>query len=209
MSKKQPGYSPKRRNAYQRKRKSIILLAAEGDNKTETLYFSSLSNSDYVVRFTHGNFTDPVKMVNQLKSEYQDLELDAELGDKAFCLIDSDTDPAKDNQIREADGKAGKTIRVLVSSPCFEVWYLCHFSASARMYGSSAEVVKALKKHIPEYRKEMKDIRKIIGDKTKTAIRNAKELEKRCLANGLKKHTVSFTPSTEVYQIVELLTDPE
>ena len=47
----------------------------------------------------------------------------------------------------------------------------------------------------------------IIGDKTETAIRNAKSLENQCLEKGLKQHTVEFKPSTEVYKIMELLLD--
>ena len=123
MSKK-AGYQPKKRNSYQRRRKSIVLLAAEGKNKTETQYFKGVPSSDYIVRFAPGNYTDPVNMVHAIKKEYDELELDAKLGDAAFCLVDSDFDLVKDKQLAKADDAAGDLINVVVSSPCFEVWYL-------------------------------------------------------------------------------------
>ena len=162
------GYQPKTRNSYQRKRKSVVLLAAEGKNKTETQYFKSIPSPDHVIRFAPGNYTDPVNMVYALRKEYEELELDAELGDAAFCLVDSDVDSAKDRQLEKADTEAGNRIRVVVSSPCFEVWYLCHFTASTRQYASNNDVLKALKQYIPEYRKEMPGIWEIIGNHWKS-----------------------------------------
>lgn len=204
MSRKK-GYQPKTRNSYQRKPKSVILLATEGKNKTETLYFKSIHSPDYKIQFAPSNYTDPVNMVYALKKEYEELELDVELGDVAFCLVDSDVDPAKDRQLEKCDVDAENNTYVIVSSPCFEVWYLCHFTASTRQYTSNTDVLKALKQFIPEYRKEMPKVWEIIGNKTETAIRNAKVLEQQCFEKGLKPHTVAFTPSTEVYKIMELL----
>ena len=51
----------------------------------------------------------------------------------------------------------------------------------------------------------MAGIREIIWNKTDTAIHNAKMLEQQCFEKGIKLHSVAFTPSTEVYKIVELL----
>ena len=204
MSKK-TGYQPKARNSYQRNRKSIVLLATEGKNKTETQYFKSIPSLKYVIRFAPGNYTDPVNMMRALKREFEELELETEFGDAAFCLVDSDVDPAKDSQLEKADGETADGIKLMVSSPCFEIWYLCHFSASTRQYGSNDEVLRTLKQHIPEYKKEMAGIREIIWNKTDTAINNAKMLEQQCFEKGIKLHSVAFTPSTEVYKIVELL----
>ena len=96
------------------------------------------------------------------------------MGDAAFCLVDSDVDPAKNSQLEKADSEATDGIKLVVSSPCFEIWYLCHFSASTRQYGSNDEVLRILKQHIPEYKKEMTGIWEIIWNKTDTAIHNAK-----------------------------------
>ncbi len=202
---KRNGYQPKPRNTNQRQRKRIILLATEGKNKTETHYFRSLSDSSYIIRFAPGNYTDPVNMVNALKAEFEEQGLETELGDVAYCLVDSDTDPIKDKQIESADVQAGDEATVIVSSPCFEVWYLCHFIKSTKQYTSNKEVSDALKKFIPEYSKSMPGLWAMLEDKTEVAIKNAKELEKYCLELGLKPHTVAFMPSTEIYKIFSLI----
>lgn len=204
MSRK-TGYQPKARNSCQRKRKSILLLATEGKNKTETLYFKSISSSNYIIHFAHGNYTDPVNMVYAIKQDYEEMGLDPELGDAAFCLVDSDVDPSKNRQLAKADSSAAGRICIIVSNPCFEIWFLCHYTASARQYISNNDVLQSLRQYIPEYRKDMPGIWRIIGGKTETAIRNAKLLEQQCLEKGLEQHTVEFTPSTEVYKVVELL----
>ena len=204
MSKKR-GYEAKPRNTNLRKRKSIVLLAAEGKNKTETLYFKSIPSATHVIRFAPGNYTDPVNMVHTLRKEFDDLGLDLQLGDIAYCLVDSDVDPRKDKQLEKADAVAGEEVKVIVSNPCFEIWYLCHFLASTKQYASSNEVLKALQQYIPEYSKSMKGLWDRIGDKTKTAISNAIILENKCLEQSLKPHTTAFMPSTEVYKILELL----
>ena len=110
MSKK-TGYQPKARNSYQRNRKSIVLLATEGKNKTETQYFKSIPSLKHVIRFAPGNYTDPVNMMRALKKEFEELELETELGDAAFCLVDSDVDPAKNSQLEKADGETADGIK--------------------------------------------------------------------------------------------------
>ena len=41
----------------------------------------------------------------------------------AVVIIDSDVDPRKDKQLEKADAAAGEEVKVIVSSPCFEIWY--------------------------------------------------------------------------------------
>ena len=42
-------------------------------------------------------------------------------------------------------------------------------------------------------------------NKTETAVRNAKLLERQCLDKGVEQQTVTFDPSTEIYKIMEIL----
>lgn len=203
----QKGYIPKKRGSNSRQRKSIILLATEGNNKTEALYFRDYGRAKgRIVRFTPGNYTDPVNMVSALSKEYEELSLDPELGDKAYCLVDADTNAYKNNQIARADNLARKKgVQVLVSVPCFEVWYLCHFVCSSTHYQSNEAVIDSLCKHIPGYQKNMDGIYDALSSKTVTAVLNAKSLEESCSQAGYSPHTVEFSPSTEVYRIAEEL----
>ena len=203
--KKSPSYQPKMRNANSRRRKSIILLATEGNNKTETLYFDSMPCNNCVIRYAPGNYTDPANMINALKEEYDYLDLDSQYGDAAFCLIDADVNKTKEKQIEKIDSESNRNIKIIVSNPCFEIWFLCHFTATTRKFNSNKELIKFLNNYIPNYTKNMDNIWEIIGAKTKKAIDNAKKLEQFCLENGLKKHSIEFSPSTEVYSIIEYI----
>ena len=93
------GYVAKRRNTGNRKRKRIILLAVEGNNKTETNYFRGFNSKDTKIIFASGNDTDPINMANSLVEDYTSNDLDSELGDAAFCVVDGDVSKTRENQI--------------------------------------------------------------------------------------------------------------
>ena len=104
-----PGYTPKKRDSYKRKRQAIILISTEGKNQTETNYLRDFANRNVRIYFAPGRFTDPVNMVKKLSAEMKKNDFDSGLGDKAFCLIDADVSPLKNNEIIEADKIASVT----------------------------------------------------------------------------------------------------
>ncbi len=204
---KQAGYESKKRNNENRKRNSIILLAAEGNNKTETLYFSELAKEQgKIVKYISTNYTDPENMIFSLVNEFEKKSLSLEEGDMGYCLIDSDFENNKNAKIAKADRIAEKNgLKILVSGPCFEVWFLCHYTYSTKQYSSSEEVIDALKKYCPSYAKSKKDMYSLTKDNINTAIDNAERLKIFCERAGYKYHTVDFVPSTDVYELVEKL----
>ncbi len=205
--KEQRGYQAKRRNTGERKRRSILFLSVEGSNKTEKSYFIDFSRAQgRQVRFAPGNYTDPVHLVNALKKECGEQGYDEEYGDMAFCLVDADVKPEKNHQLEKADKVAHKSkISLLVSNPCFEVWFLCHYGCNSKHYGSNEEVINELRKRLPNYKKSGESLFATLCQKTEEAIKNARMLEQRCLDVGYKTHTTEFCPSTEVYKVVEVL----
>ena len=113
----------KQRGTGTRQRKSIVLFATEGNNKTETLYFKNFNQKNLQIKFTRGNETDPEKMMKRLLDEADDMGLGSEPGDCAFSLVDGDVNPKKDGQIMRADAMArGTKATQIVSNPCFEIW---------------------------------------------------------------------------------------
>lgn len=197
----------KRRNTANRRPKRIILIAAEGKNKTETHYFKGIRSDGIRFRFTSGNETDPVKMMKRLLKEYEALDPEE---DFAFCLVDGDVDPTKDSQIAAADRLAnGIRIKQIVSNPCFEVWFLDHYLYTTRQYQSSADVIAELSTVCPGYAKGRQDMYEQTKAALQTAVRNAKKQEQHCLDAGNKPHTSAFQPSTEVYRIMEVIQDLE
>ena len=193
----------KQRGSGTRQRKSIVLFAAEGNNKTETQYFKNFNKRNLQIRFTRGNETDPEKMMKRLLDEAKDMDLGSEPGDQAYCLIDADVNPKKDGQIARADAMAKGTKAVqIVSNPCFEIWYLCHYGYSTKQFHSSDEAVAALKELEPAYTKENPAMYQFTIHNVDKACENAIRLEQYNQDAGHKRHTSDFQPSTEVHKII-------
>ena len=204
------GYTPKKRNSNSRKRKKIIFIATEGKNKTEKLYFKKYNSDKVQIRFAKGGSTDPVNMVSELLSECKYMGFDPEAGDMAYCVLDSDFLASKNKQIALADKKAeANDLSLIVSSPCFEIWYLCHYDYSTKAFGSNEEVIDELKKKIPQYDKNKEDVYELLRPMQDNAVTNAKKLESYNIQGGKKSHTVEFMPSTEVYRIIETIMEAE
>lgn len=189
-----------------RKQKSKILIAAEGKNKTEKTYFSNFEDGkkSYNITYARGNNTDPLKLVKMLIKEIDELKLDLQDDDVAYCIFDTDVDPNKNKIIEEAIQLAKKNnIKIITSSPCFELWFLLHYDyTTANM--DSEEVIKRLKEYYPKYEKNINIYPDIIKE-IDLAIDRAKKLEKYQTDNNRRIGTVEANPNTEVYKIVEYL----
>ena len=189
-----------------RKQKSKILIAAEGKNKSEKTYFSNFEDGKktYNITYARGNNTDPLKLVKMLIKEIDELKLDLQDDDVAYCIFDTDVDPNKNKIIEEAIQLARKNnIKIITSSPCFELWFLLHYDyTTANM--DSEEVIKRLKEYYPKYEKNINIYPDIIKE-IDLAIDRAKKLEKYQTDNNRRIGTVEANPNTEVYKIVEYL----
>ena len=205
MAAREIGYISKKRNSGSRKTKKIILMITEGNNQTETNNFKRFESHDYRIVFARGNDTDPVKMIKALILQYDALGLSAEDGDLGMSLIDTDCEKYKDSQINDADNLCSKNVKQYVSSPCFEIWLLCHFEYSSRQYNSSDEVIRRLKNYIKDYSKNDENTFEKTKSQISTALENAGKLNNHCISMGKKPHSVEFMPSTEIDSIVKLL----
>lgn len=206
-----PGRHERKRSGS-RNRNSIILIKAEGSNKTEETYFKHFRNSRRTIRIARGNSTDLPGMQQELQADiakhYPDLGTIE--GDAAYLFADTDVPanlPAKERDLQQVQ-KAGQFARsgaftLVLSNPCFEVWFLAHFGFSGSPFASSKKAVEALRKFIPEYTKS-KDVYCTLEPKQETAIANAKKLAKQHLKNG-NDSLISKNPWTDVYTVVEKL----
>lgn len=184
-------------------------MAAEGKNKTEKYYFSDFAKEyNKNVEFISSDYTDPINMVKALIEKYDAKGMSEENGDTAYCLIDSDFNSQKDNQIANADNLAkakNKNVDILVSNPCFEIWFICHYTASTRQYISSKEVLSKLREYHQDYEKNSREMFKKTKGNLSIALENAMKLRRSCEDNGYKIHTIKFTPSTEIDKLVRRL----
>lgn len=192
------------RNNYNRKSKRVVLVAYEGDNKTEKNYFSNFSNrnKDYIIKPVPGNETDPVHLVTQTIQKSKDLSLDLLEDDKAYCIFDTDMKIEKNMQIDIAIKMAKENnIIPIVSAPCVELWFLLHYEYTTAII-SNNDVINRLRKYYPKYEKNC-NIYSEIKDRIDIAIENSKKLEKYQQQNNKKLQTVEANPYTEMYKIVE------
>lgn len=189
-----------------RKRKNKILIAVEGTNKTEKIYFSNFDDGKkpYTITIAKGNDTDPLGMIKLLSKEIDKRDIDLSNGDIAFCVFDTDVNIKKNKIIKDAINLAKENgIRIITSTPCIELWFLLHFEyTTARLSNNS--VIKRLKKYLPKYEKNI-NIFPDIKDKVYEAIDRAKRLESFQLQNNKIIGMVEANPNTEMYKIVEEL----
>lgn len=189
-----------------RQHKNKIIIAVEGKNKTEKLYFDNFDNGkqSYSITIAKGNDTDPLKLVKSLSKEIVKRELDLSNGDMAFCVFDTDEDANKNKLIIEAKKYAeAKGIKMISSTPCIELWFLLHYAYTTASLSNDG-VIKRLKHYYQKYEKNI-NIYPEINDSVNEAIKRAKKLEKYQIENGKSIGTVEANPSTEMYKIVEYL----
>ena len=148
-------FSRKKRNTATRRQKPLILIIAEGQNVTESQYFRHFQeqHADYNIKILiPGHITDPSGMQKTILRYWDQYGMDEEKGDVAFIVLDLDCNSEKGRLIRKLE-KENENARFVVSNPCFEVWFLLHFRYSTRAYYTSSEVIRDLRKYIPDYEK--------------------------------------------------------
>lgn len=207
--------SSHRRKKPSRSIKKSILIVCEG--KTEFTYFSRLGTLlgtatvdviPYKGKNSHaiGVLEDAIKKEELLKKEGNPLNLTE--GDAVWCVFDrGDTGNNSETAYQEAKRLADeKHYKLAISNPCFEVWFMCHFTDSTRPYETAAAVEKALKeeKYIPNYKKGGCHY-DLLSTKKDTAIKNAQKLIKFHNDNGKKPFDKEANPVTTVDKLIMFL----
>ena len=187
-----------------RKRNSFVILGCEGNNKTEKIYFKNFNSRKCIIKFSTGNSTDPVGIVQDIVN-YIHSEIDIDEDDKIYAIFDTDARQNKQQQIEEACKIAEENgIDIIISTPAFELWYLLHYEYTTKTFTSSKALQSELKKKIQDYSKNNNTFLKI-KESTNQAIENAKKLEKYQLRKGYDLYSYECNPYTEVYKVVEEL----
>ena len=76
-------------------------------------------------------------------------DFNSELGDVAFAFVDHDLKPEKDTAIASAEAILADTEgQLIVSNPCFEIWFLTHFRFTTKGFRSSQDVTSELSKEL-------------------------------------------------------------
>lgn len=82
------------RNRATKKRNSSVVIACEGNNKTEEVYFKNFNSRKCIIRFSTGNSTEPVGIVNDLL-KFIDNDIGRETNDQYYVVLDTDVNQDK------------------------------------------------------------------------------------------------------------------
>ena len=107
----------KQRGKVRRKRKPVVLLVAEGQNKTEKNYFQhfSMPESKYAVKVVSRGETSPQGMLDALKRECVEEDI-------AGVILDLDCSQERAKQLKDLLGQEEyKHYKAFASNLCFEV----------------------------------------------------------------------------------------
>ena len=198
-------FQRKKRNDVKHKRKPLMLIVAEGKNKTERQYFSSFidQHGKYNIRFVTGLETDPVGMFKAMDKAWNKNELSTKDGDKAYIVLDIDCKLEKIQLIKKLQSKS-KNIRFITSNPCFEVWFILHFIYTTHQFKDSKEPKRQLAKYIPEYEESM-DISMILYPLLETAVKNLERLKEHYKTLGIVWGEIESNPMSDAVEILREL----
>ncbi len=194
--------SANRRGGNRRTQKNLIIIVSQG-KQTEPKYFNHFNKKDshFILKVEPTNGLDPISLMNHakyLKEEFYHLGRN----DRIYCVYDVNSSPEK--QLGDAQKEASKNnVKVCVSNPCFEVWYLLHYRYTTACLNTYDDVKRELLSHISNYEKN-KDVFDELCPLQAKAISHAKLLEQ----HHQREEVVSICrrrPSTQIHILVEYL----
>ena len=184
-----------RRPPGKRRYRKLFLIATEGV-KTEPQYFAIFNDRDSVVhvKCLRSKHHSPTQVLKRMEDHLRQENLLA--SDEAWLVVDKDQ--WKDEELVQLHtwSQGADNYGFALSNPRFEYWLLLHFEDGTQI-GSSRECSTRLKKHLPDYDKNI-DIRKITPDMIQDAVRRAKIRDNPPCADWPRKFG-----STTVYKLVE------
>ena len=135
-----------------------------GEGETEWYYFNNLKATErYKFKITpelpkHSDYKTIIKTARKKRDEGYDL---------VFCVLDMDRMLANKTELNgynkeKNKSRLNKNIVFIETMPCIELWFLLHFYSvySNKIYLDYNSVSKELKKHIPDYDKTIKYLKK-------------------------------------------------
>jgi hypothetical protein len=205
MARKPKGPKDLNRKQATRKEYERILIVCEGE-KTEPAYFNYLIDQYKLrtanIEITPANGSDPVSVVQYAKQCKKDADKKENPFDHVYCVFDCDQHVGFSDASKQAK-TAG--IQLSRSWPCFEYWFLLHFTYERKPFCATGNRTaanrcqSALRRYHPGYKKGGKDL----FDRLFPLIEQAKQ--RAIQASQDAKATGEQNPSTEVHQLVTKL----
>ncbi len=190
------------RKTKTREQRKLLVIVCEGE-KTERIYFERYKKDrpGLSIEFPNTNYTDPKNLVKFAISQIENFGLNLKNGDDLWCVFDCDDNP--NTHILSACKNAGKRVKICLSNPSFELWYLLHFAYNESPL-TNPVLMAQLKRKIKGYKKN-EDYFDLLESSRETAIKNAKKINNLHENNGIDLFSTESNPSTHVYKIVEYI----
>lgn len=192
---------PKKLSTFQRplgerRYKKLFVVSVEG-SKTEPQYFATFNQPESIILVKClkrlPTASSPIQVLNNLQSYLRRESL--KKTDEAWIVVDKDN--WTEDQLRELLqwAKTSENHGFALSNPNFEYWLLLHFE-DGKGITNSQECLTRLKRHLPNYKKEI-DSKKITSELIAKAISRAKQRD----VNQFNDFPQMW--STTVYKLVE------
>ena len=130
-----------------------VFVLVEG--RTEETYINHLKERgcNYSLHVERFNGNQPLKMVKRCASRFRERGMDRRYGDLAFCVFDVD-DNSLEDLVRASEYAEKHHISLIVSNPCFEIFFLFHFTDGLPL-NSASETKSLVCEHIKGYTETM------------------------------------------------------
>jgi len=139
-----------------KEKRRVFIVASEG-RLSENGYFSQFNNVSWSIfvkvrTVKKNNKSAPHQVLKYMKKYLSENHLES--NDKAWIVID--TDHWNEDEIQKIHewAQSHENYGIAVSNPNFEYWLLLHFEEGNKMKNTT-ECSRRLKKHWPEYNKEI------------------------------------------------------
>lgn len=182
----------------------LVMIVCEGE-ETEPNYFTGLraakrypKDQIQVITPQESKGNDPKTLVKYAKSERAKAKNAGLPYDEVWCVFDRDEHQTFAQAIDQANANG---IKLAISNPCFELWYLLHFQDQTARIDRN-KLPSLLRKHIPNYEKSKPGICGIISDCQDDARRRAESLRRKHTGDG---NSECENPSTGMDKLVKLL----
>ena len=203
------------RDSKKRNTNPIIVIVCDA-KETEPVYFKNFKARNkplevaVVDKAAGKSFDELIQETLRAKDKYI---AGTESSSSLWLVADVDVnrhtknnEQVRQNQIEKLKKDAAfQGFKVVLSNPCFELWFLLHFSYSTGYLSDYNGVLQKLLKHIPEYKKTT-DVFTMLENEMTKAILNGKKLKKHHEGLGVTLKDVKMNPYTDVFELVEELT---
>jgi hypothetical protein len=196
--------SPRNRTVSRQPR-PIVYIVCEG-SQSEPRYFEGFRRrySLIEIKTVASQHKDAYSLVQHAKSNIGLGEYYPDRGDQIWCVFDRDNNTS-DNLTRAKQLAERRGYYIAFSNPCFEYWYLLHFTEHRGYLADCDAVVQKLQpKYIPNYKKSG-DYFNMLRPMLPDAISRAENILIMLAQEGIPHISTESNPSTSAVSLVKEL----